>query len=101
MRILHVYRTYFPDAQGGLQEAIKQISLATQPYQIESKIFVLSPNPNPKIISYEEGEIIRAKSWLAPSSCDLGSFSALKEFREQASWADVIHYHFPWPFSDL
>jgi len=101
MRILHVYKTYFPDAQGGLQEAIKQISLATRPYQIESKIFVLSPNPNPKKISYEEGEVVREKSWLAPSSCDLGSFSAFKEFRKQASWSDVIHYHFPWPFSDL
>jgi rhamnosyl/mannosyltransferase len=101
MRILHVYRTYFPDAQGGLQEAIKQISLATQPYQIESKIFVLSPNPNPKNIFCNEGEIIRSKSWLAPSSCDLGGISAFKEFREQARWADVIHYHFPWPFSDL
>jgi rhamnosyl/mannosyltransferase len=101
MRVLHVYRTYFPDAQGGLQESIKQISLATKEFDVESKIFVLSPNPEPSNIQSLEGEIIRSKSWFAPASCDLGDLSSLLKFQQSCNWADVIHFHFPWPFADI
>jgi rhamnosyl/mannosyltransferase len=101
MRVLHVYRTYFPDAQGGLQESIKQISLATKQFEVESKIFVLSPNPSPKNIQSPEGEIIRSRSWYAPASCDLGDFSSLATFKELLKWTDVVHFHFPWPFADV
>jgi len=101
MKTLHVYRTYFPDAQGGLQESIKQISLATKQFGVESKIFVLSPNPSPKNIQSSEGEIIRSKSWYAPASCDLGDFSSLASFKELLKWTDVVHFHYPWPFADI
>ena len=36
MRILHVYRTYFPDTQGGLEEAIRQICRATAPHGVRN-----------------------------------------------------------------
>ncbi|MEX3640007.1 glycosyl transferase, partial [Paraburkholderia sp. BR14427] len=48
MKALHIYRTYFPDPPGGLQEAIRQISLATKACGVESKIFTLSPQPVPR-----------------------------------------------------
>jgi rhamnosyl/mannosyltransferase len=38
---------------------------------------------------------------MAPDSCDVGSISSIKEFQKLAVWADVIHYHFPWPFLDI
>jgi len=101
MRVLHVYRTYFPDAQGGLQESIKQISLATKQFEVESKIFVLSPKPSPKHIQSPEGEIIRTRSWIAPASCDLGDFSSLTTFKDLLKWAEVVHFHYPWPFADV
>jgi glycosyltransferase involved in cell wall biosynthesis len=101
MRVLHVYRTYFPDAQGGLQESIRQICLATRNFDVESRVFVLSPNPTPKLIQSGEGDIIRSASWWAPASCDLGGLDALAEFKKQTAWADLIHFHFPWPFGDV
>lgn len=101
MRVLHVYRTYFPDAPGGIQEAIRQIALATRPHGVESRIFTLSTAPSPTQINAEEGQIIRSRSWAAPASCDLGGLRALTRFRDEARHAEVIHYHFPWPFSDL
>jgi glycosyltransferase involved in cell wall biosynthesis len=101
MRILHIYRTYYPDSQGGIQQAIRHICLATQAYATESRIFTLSPNPSPKKISSTEGLVIRSKSWMAPASCDLSGISSLLEYQELVAWADVIHYHFPWPFFDI
>ncbi|CAG9175552.1 D-inositol-3-phosphate glycosyltransferase [Cupriavidus laharis] len=29
------------------------------------------------------------------------SLTAIDDFRRQSEWADVIHYHFPWPFGDI
>jgi len=101
LKVLHVYRTYHPDPIGGLQEAIRQISSSCQPLGIESRIFTLSPDPHPKVIQRPEGQVIRTRSWLAPASCDIGGPAAFAEFSRQAKWADVINYHFPWPFADM
>jgi rhamnosyl/mannosyltransferase len=101
LRVLHVYRTYFPDPPGGLQEAIRQIALATQPFGIESRIFALTPSDALANIERPEGLVIRCRSWAAPASCDLGGVYSFLRFSKAAEWADVINFHFPWPFADL
>lgn len=101
MRVLHVYRTYFPDPPGGLQEAIRQIALATGRTGVQARIFTLSPQPNPSTVELPEAKVFRCRSWGAPASCDLGGYSALREFRKLLDWSDLVHYYFPWPFSDL
>jgi glycosyltransferase involved in cell wall biosynthesis len=101
VKVLHIYRTYFPDPPGGLQEAIRQICLATRKRGVESKIFVLSPNPLPQEIMFPEGTVIRSKSWAAPASCDLGGLDSLRQYHALSDWADVLHFQFPWPFGDV
>lgn len=101
MKVLHVYRTYFPDPPGGLQEAIRQICISTQPMGVENTIFTLSPTPSPQVVDRPEARVVRCRSWAAPASCDLGSLDALLTFRQLANQADVIHYLFPWPFADV
>lgn len=100
-RVLHVYRTYFPDPPGGLQEAIRQIRQSTRLYGISSTVFCLSPNPSPQRLEAADGMVVRARSWMAPASCDLGGFNAFRTFARLAAEHDLIHYHFPWPFADL
>ncbi|GGK46842.1 glycosyltransferase [Salinarimonas ramus] len=101
LNVLHVYRTYFPDPPGGLQEAIRQICRATAPLGVESTIFTLSPDPRPTTIRMDEATVVRARSYAAPASCDLGGPEALIRFRALAAKADVVHYLHPWPFADL
>lgn len=101
MRVLHVYRTYFPDPPGGLQEAIRQIALATKSHGVSPQIFALSETPRPVECLRPEGLVTRARSWAELASCNLGGVAAFKRFAELAKQADVIHYHFPWPFADL
>ena len=101
INVLHVYRTYFPDPPGGVQEVIKQISESTLLHGVNSHVFTLSPNPQPPIIYRDEGSVFRSRSWAAPSSCDIGGFDSFINFRQQVQWADVINYHFPWPFADI
>ncbi|WP_321901296.1 glycosyltransferase [Paraburkholderia tropica] len=101
MKALHIYRTYFPDPPGGLQEAIRQIALSTRDCGVDPSIFTLSPQPSPAEIDMPEGRVIRCRSWAAPASCDLGGLSSLLKYRELAKRADVLHFHFPWPFADV
>ena len=100
MRILHVYRTYFPDSQGGLEEVIRQICINSARHGVTSRVFTLSEDPNPGVVERPEATIYRAPRHAEIASCGL-SMSALGLFRKQADWADIIHYHFPWPFADL
>lgn len=101
LSVLHIYRTYFPDPQGGLQEAIRQIALATGAQGVSNTIFTLSPQPEPGVLLMPEARVVRSRSWTAPASCDIGGPAALATFARLAREAEVLHYLFPWPFSDV
>ena len=101
LRVVHIYRTYFPDPPGGLQEAIRQICLSTQALGVHNTVFTLSPQPQPSMVARPEAAVIRCRSWAAPASCDLGGVDALCQFRKATQSADIVHYHYPWPFADV
>lgn len=101
MNILNTYRTYYPDPPGGLQEAIRQICLATSNLGVKNTIFTLSPNPNPNLIEMPEATVVRERSWVAPASCDIGGYAAYSAYINALNKADVVHYFHPWPFADV
>lgn len=101
MKVLHVYRTYYPDPPGGLQQAIRQIAAGCQAQGGQSRVYTLSPEPLPQNIERPEALVSRSRSWWAPASCDLGGPLAFKLYRDCVAWADVLHFHYPWPFADL
>ena len=99
--VLHVYRTYFPDPTGGMQEAIRQIALSTGAQGVTNTIFTLSPQPNPALMLRPEARVLRSRSWMAPASCDIGGIASFKTFTRLTQEVDVLHYFFPWPFADV
>lgn len=101
MRTLNIYRTYYPDPPGGLQEAIRQICLATTDCSVKNTIFTLSPKSVPKKIIRPEAVVVRERSWMAPASCDIGGLASLSTFLRLSKEADVLHYFHPWPFADV
>lgn len=101
LRVLHVYRTYFPDLPGGLQQAIRQIAAGCQALGVESRVLTLSPTPVPQDVARPEALVRRARSYIAPASCDLGGPEAFRLYAENARWADIVHLHYPWPFADV
>lgn len=101
MRVLHVYRTFFPDPPGGLQEAIRQTCRAIAPHGIRNTVFTLSPDPVPAEVYIDDIRVVRSRSWCAPASCDLGGIDAFEKFGQLVNDADLVHYYFPWPYEDL
>lgn len=100
MRVLHFFKTYLPDSMGGTQQVIFQQCQSGMAYGVHSEVLTLSANPEPREVMVADHLVHRAKLDLQVSSTDF-SFSVFKRFRELAAQADIINYHFPWPFMDL
>lgn len=100
MRILHVFKTYKPDNFAGIERVIWQLAVDGLAYGLHSEIFCLSPNPHPQTVSVDGHLVHRARQDLYLASTGL-SLSGFGEFRRLARDADIIHYHFPWPWMDI
>lgn len=100
LKILHVYKTYYPDTQGGIEMVLQQLMQGLKDYNVESKLFVLSPSAVPETLYLAEVTVIRSKTTLEIASNPM-SWHAFSKFSQLAKWADIIHYQFPWPFADI
>lgn len=100
MKVLHFYKTYYPDSYGGVEQVIFQLAEGGARLGLKTEVLSLSPNGasrNSPLASH-----IRhcSRRNLQVASTAL-SISAIADFRELAASADLVHYHFPWPFMDL
>ena len=84
-----------------MQEAIRQVCLASKAFGVSNTIFTLSPHPSPSVIERPEARVVRSRSWAAPASCDLGSIEAFLSFRRLISQTNLLHFFHPWPFADV
>lgn len=100
IKVLHCYKTYYPDTFGGIEQVIYQLSEGGIKEEIESVVFTHSPDFENKKQSLDNHHIYRVKTQCEFASTPF-SYSAIKEFRELAQDADIIHYHFPYPFMDF
>jgi len=100
LKVLHFYRTYFPESQGGLEEAIRQICLACSQQGVRNRVLTLARVPVTETLERPEATVVRAPLQWEPASCSMGA-GLFRLYREHACWADVIHIHYPWPFADL
>jgi len=100
IKVLHCYKTYYPDTFGGIEQVIYQLSEGGIKENIESVVFTHSPDFENKEQSLDNHHIYRVKTKCEFASTPF-SYSAIKEFRKLALNADIIHYHFPYPFMDF
>ena len=100
MRVLHFFKTYLPDSVGGIEQVIFQLCESGALHGVEGKVLTLSADPTPAAMQIAQHEVHRARLDIQFASTGF-SWSVFKQFRELAAEADVVNYHFPWPFMDL
>ena len=101
MHILQVYRTGFPDSQGGSEEVIRTLSRGLVARGAE--VTVVFPSPAVRFAGehMDQGvRVCRIPQSFEVASCNV-SLRGLTTFRRLAASADVLHYHFPWPWGDV
>jgi rhamnosyl/mannosyltransferase len=101
MRVLHFYKTYYPDSWGGIEQVIRQLCVGTGRLGVTNEVLTLTPDKaGPKEIEFEGHTVHRVPLDFEIASTGF-SFAAIRKLARLARKADVIHYHFPWPFMDL
>ena len=100
MKVLHFYKTSFPDSMGGVEQVINQIARGANKLGVKTDVLSLTPDRVPRTIEIDGYLAHRARLDLQIASTGF-SMSAFSRFAQLAKKADVIHYHFPWPFMDV
>jgi len=100
MRILHFYKTYYPDSVGGIEQVIRQMCVGTGRLGVTNQVLSLSRKPDLQPFEFEGHMVHRVPQNFEVAS-NAVSLQAISELARMAADADVVHYHFPWPFMDL
>lgn len=100
IKVLHFFKTYYPDSMGGIEQVIFQIAEGTRALGVQSEVLYLSPRGAARNEPVGSHLTHRSKLDLHVASTGF-SLSAMKDFAELAGQADIVHYHFPWPYMDL
>lgn len=100
MRVLHFFKTYYPDTTGGIEQVIFQLCQGTRRLGVESQVLTISQNPSPARLQVADHQVVRVKETLNLASTGL-SMRVFGQFKEMAAEADLVHFHFPWPLMDL
>lgn len=100
MKVLHFFKCYYPDSVGGVEQVICQLAEGGRAHGVTSEVLSLSKRGPFRNQPYAHHITHAAKLDLYLASTGI-SLSVFKDFRELAAQADVIHYHFPWPFMDI
>ena len=100
MRVLHFYKTYYPDSVGGIEQVIRQLCVGTTRLGVSNTVLSLSRQKDLAPIQFDGHTVVRMplNFEIASNACSIQSLGALSRMAREA---DVVHYHFPWPFMDL
>lgn len=100
MKVLHFYRTYYPDSYGGIEQVIRQMIVGTSRLGVTGEVLTLTRDKKNLELEFEGHQVHRSPLNFEIASTGF-SWSAFGRLAELAKDADIIHYHFPWPFMDL
>ena len=101
IKVLHFFKTYYPETPGGgIEQVIFQLAQGSAAYGIEPEVLYLSNKGSARNERVGNHVIHRSKQDFYIASTGL-SLSGLRDFKELAALADVVHYHFPWPYMDV
>lgn len=105
MKILHVYKTYYPDTQGGVERVIEMLTAKTALMGCQNRLITCTPKNKAYIEKMSSSEENPLEVYYYPKTFEAASspfsYQMWRAFPEHVQWADVIHYHFPWPMADL
>jgi rhamnosyl/mannosyltransferase len=100
MRILHFYKTYYPDSVGGVEQVIRQMCVGTGRLGVSNRVLSLSRETDLQPFEFE-GHMVHRVPQNFELASNAVSVQAVAQLARMARDADVVHYHFPWPFMDL
>jgi O-antigen biosynthesis rhamnosyltransferase len=100
MKILHIYKSYYPFTIGGIEMHIHSLAASLRSQNIECAVLTTQKDPNIFQCQINDIPVYYYPSEMEFASCPI-SFGLIKDFKHITKNYDILHYHFPWPFADL
>lgn len=100
MRVLHFFKTAYPITIGGIEMVIHQLASKTSRMGVDTQVLALAPDRHPSTERIDGYTLHRLPLSFSLASTSFG-LSAFSRFAQLAAAADILHYHFPWPFMDV
>ncbi|PDT90722.1 glycosyl transferase family 1 [Bradyrhizobium sp. Y36] len=101
MKVLHFYKTCLPDTVGGVQLCIDQLATGLARRGVDVDLLALSTKPGELAPLDRNGyRIHRVRQSFEIASTDF-SLAAPRRFLHLMQDADILHFHYPWPFMDV
>ncbi|WP_328517917.1 glycosyltransferase [Citrobacter enshiensis] len=100
LKVLHFYKTYYPDTFGGIEQVIYQLSESGSAYGVCPTILTLSKRGDIDNVHIGVQRVFYSKANFEIASTPF-SLSCIRKFKKLAQEADIIHYHYPFPFMDM
>ena len=97
-KILHFYKQYFPESTGGVEQSIYQLCEGSLLHGLSPTVLTLGLSA--KTVKVENHIVVQSKQSFEIASTGF-SLPAIATFRKMANEADLIHFHFPWPYMDM
>ncbi len=98
IRVLHVFKTYYPYTYGGVENVIKSICAHSSRQDIYSEILLCGPED--KVYSYEGVKVTALRSAFKISNNPI-SLRFIKNFIYISAHFNVIHFHYPFIMNEL
>jgi rhamnosyl/mannosyltransferase len=100
LRVLHIYKSWSPETFGGVEQIITTLCAGGWAYGIEGRVAYLAKGSRVAAVRHQGIAAYRFPLQWEIASTGL-SLPFLLGYRRLAAWADVLHFHFPWPYGDL
>jgi len=100
LRVLHFYKASLPESQGGVEQFIYQLARGSAQQGVEVDVLSLNSGKLNETRRFENYTIHQVHRDFEIASTAV-SVRAIAKFTSLARMADLIHFHFPWPFADL
>jgi glycosyltransferase involved in cell wall biosynthesis len=98
MRVLHFFKTYYPNSFGGVEQMIHQLAKGSP--DINHTVLSLADDVSLRFEGADCYDVKYSKLNFTLASTGF-SLPAVFDFKRLVNQADIVHYHFPNPFADL
>jgi rhamnosyl/mannosyltransferase len=99
LRVLHAYKSYLPETEGGIPAAIRSLACGLSP-ACESRVLATRPLSAPPRLVVDEVPVERVAAFGSALSLPLAPLYPWR-LRQAARTADLVALHAPFPLADL
>ena len=99
MKVLHVYQLAPVENHGGIEAVIRELS---RPSPLPLKVRSVGLQALHRVERFSKDGVRGYHIPLSGKARSMRfSWVLLRHFRRLSAWADILHFHYPWPFGDL